>query len=93
MRRARGFTLLEVLIAMSLLTLVMVAVLASMRTLGNTRTTLDQVIERIDQVRSVSGFLRTSIGGALPLAQTNRQRVDHTRSGGQNHHKGGDQKL
>ena len=68
MRRVRGFTLLEVLIAMSLLTLVMTAVLASMRTLGNTRATLDQVIERVDQVRSVSGFLRTSLGGSLPLA-------------------------
>ena len=39
MRRTRGFTLLEVLVALSLLTLVMVAVLASMRTLGNTRAT------------------------------------------------------
>ena len=68
MRRAGGFTLLEVLVAMSLLALVMVAVLASMRTLGTTRTTLDHVVERIDGVRSVSGFLRASIGGALPVA-------------------------
>lgn len=68
MRPARGFTLLEVLVALSLLTLVMVTVLASMRTLGNTRATLDQVVERVDGVRSVSSFLRASIGGALPLA-------------------------
>ncbi len=67
MKRAGGFTLLEVLVAMSLLALVMVAVLASMRTLGNTRTTLDGVVERVDEVRSVSGFLRASIGSALPV--------------------------
>ena len=63
----RGFTLLEVLIAATLLGLVMTALVASMRTFGNTRATIEQVTGRIDEVRTVSGFLRGAIGAALPL--------------------------
>lgn len=67
MSRARGFTLLEVMVSVALLSLVMVATLAALRTLGNTRSTVGQIIGRVDEIRSVSGFLRNSIGAALPV--------------------------
>ncbi|MFT4614746.1 MAG: general secretion pathway protein J [Bacteroidia bacterium] len=66
-RRSGGFTLLEVLIAVTLLSLVMAALVASMRTFGNTRTTLDRVTARVDEIRTISSFLRGTIGTALPL--------------------------
>lgn len=67
LRRAKGFTLLEVLIAVTLLGMVMAVLVASMRTFGTTRVTLDQVSARVDEIRTVSSFLRSTIGTALPL--------------------------
>ncbi len=67
MSRERGLTLIEVLVAMTLLALVMTTVVASMRTLGNTGAALQTVTLRVDQLRSVSGFLRDAIGNAQPL--------------------------
>ncbi len=69
MRRDRGFTLLEVLIALTLLSLMMVAIVAAMRTLGQTRSALDAVTGRVDQVRIVSDFLRRNLEGVLPVVR------------------------
>ena len=67
MRQQRGFTLVEVLIAMTLLSMIMVATISALRTFGNTNTTVKQVTNRVDEIRIVSDFLRNSIGGAMPL--------------------------
>ena len=67
MTRARGFTLLEVMISLVLLSMVMVATITAMRTLGNTRTTIEKVTDRVDEIRVVSQFLRSTIGAALPV--------------------------
>lgn len=67
LQRSKGFTLLEVLIAVTLLGMVMAVLVASMRTFGTTRVTLDKVSARVDEIRTVSGFLRSTIGTALPL--------------------------
>ena len=67
MKRLRGFTLVEVLIALTLLSMIMMATIAALRTFGNTNTTVKQVTNRVDEVRIVSDFLRNSIGGAMPL--------------------------
>lgn len=69
MRGARGFTLLEVMVATTLLSMVVVATLAAMRTFGNTRATLDQVTGRVDEVRAVSEFLRGRLTAAMPVAR------------------------
>ena len=69
MNRARGFTLLEVLVALTLLSMIMVATITALRTLGNTKTTIEQVTERIDGIRVVSEFLRNTIGAAMPVAR------------------------
>jgi len=66
-RRARGFTLLEVMIALVLLSMVMVATIAAMRTLGNTQATIGEVTGRVDEIRVVSQFLRNTVGAAMPV--------------------------
>jgi len=74
--RVRGFTLVEVMVALTLLSMIMVATIAAMRAFGNTKTTIKQVTDRVDEVRVVSEFLRNTIGGAMPLLRVGV--MDHT---------------
>lgn len=53
-----GFTLVEVMVALTVLSLVMLATITGLRTLANTQVAIERVAERVDEVRSVSGFLR-----------------------------------
>lgn len=69
MRRVRGFTLIEVMVAVTLLSMVMVATIAAMRTLGNTRSSVEQLTERVDEIRVLSEFLRNTIGAAMPVTR------------------------
>jgi len=66
---ARGFTLIEVMVAVTLLSMVMVATIAAMRTLGNTRSSVEQLTVRVDEIRVVSEFLRNTVGGAMPVTR------------------------
>ncbi len=68
MSRQRGFTLLEVMIALVILSMIMVATMAALRGLGNTKATITLVTNRLDEVRVVSGFLRNSLGSAMPIS-------------------------
>jgi general secretion pathway protein J len=67
--RCRGFTLVEVIIALSILSMIMVATISSLRTFGNTRAVIERSTSRVDEVRQVSAFLRASIQGALPVVR------------------------
>ena len=67
MSRQRGFTLLEVMIALVILSMIMVATIAALRGFGNTKSTVTLVTNRLDEVRVVSGFLRNSLGSAIPV--------------------------
>ncbi len=53
-----GFTLIEVVISLAILSLIMVATISALRTFGQTRFTLATMTNRVDEVRSVSSFLR-----------------------------------
>ncbi len=57
-RAAAGFTLIEVMVALTILSLILVATVAALRTFANTQTSLNQMTERIDELRTVSSFLR-----------------------------------
>jgi len=80
---ARGFTLVEVVVALTILSLIMLATVTGLRTLANTQGTLERVTARIDEVRTVSGFLRDLMeatvtgeggsGGGLALGGSSRQ--------------------
>lgn len=75
MRRPAGFTLVEVVVALAILSLVMLATITGLRTLANTQGTLERMTDRVDEVRTVSSFLRDTMessavgaGGGAGLA-------------------------
>ncbi len=57
-RHRRGFTLVEVVVALSVLSLIMLATITALRTFANTQQSLDRMMTRVDEVRSVSTLLR-----------------------------------
>ena len=61
----RGFTLVEVVVALTILSLILLATLAALRTFGNTQSSLERVTQRVDEIRTVSGFLRDSLEAAV----------------------------
>lgn len=65
MTSSRGFTLVEVLVAISVFALIMLTVVAGFRTLGNTASTIDRMTDRSDELRSVSGFLRDALENSV----------------------------
>lgn len=76
MRAASGFTLVEVVIALSLLALVMLGLVSAMATFGRTATTMEGRFERGDEARLVSEFLRGALGR---VPEHYRQRLDDAR--------------
>lgn len=62
MRHQRGFTLVELLVSVSLLAIIMVALGSAMRTMAQTESRVDQRLSRMDDMRVVSGFLRQTLG-------------------------------
>jgi len=65
MNRVRGFTLMEVMIALTILSMMMVAIVSSLRTFANTRATLETKTNRVDEIRMVSAFLRRSLEATM----------------------------
>lgn len=61
-REVRGFTLVELLVVMALLSLVMVAMGSALRTASQTEQRVDARLQRMDDLRTVSGFLRSVLG-------------------------------
>jgi general secretion pathway protein J len=66
-KRVKGFTIVEVVVALTLLSLLMLAVLTALRTFAQTQGRIDAVVERNDELRIVSNFLRNHVAQALPL--------------------------
>ncbi len=61
-RSARGFTLVEILVAMSLLSLVMLGMASAMRTMADTESRVDIRLARTDKVRTIERFLLQVLG-------------------------------
>lgn len=72
MRRGKGFTLVEVMIALVIFSMMMVATISALRAFGNTRLTVERMTGRVDEIRLLSGFLRQSMGAAMPVARYGR---------------------
>lgn len=61
---SEGFSLVEVIVALSILSLVLLATVTGLRTLANTQVTIERMTERVDEVRTVSSFLRDTMESA-----------------------------
>lgn len=61
-RKNSGFTLVEMLVVMSLLALIMVAMASALRTMAQTEARVDERLQRNDQIRVVNNFLRKTLG-------------------------------
>jgi general secretion pathway protein J len=59
-----GFSLVEVVVALTILSMVMLATITGLRTLANTQGTLERMTERVDELRTVSSFLRDMLESA-----------------------------
>ena len=62
---ATGFTLIEVIVALAILSLIMLATVSALRTFANTQGSLDELTGRIDEVRTISSFLRDSLDSTV----------------------------
>lgn len=60
--RIAGFTLVEVLVAVSLLAVIMVALGGAMHTMAQTEARVDQRLQRMDDLRVATGFLQQVLG-------------------------------
>lgn len=67
MRRTNGFSLMEVLAALALLSLVLLGVYSGISTASRIVRSGDQAIERMDEIRSAQGFLRSELAQALAV--------------------------
>lgn len=65
MRRQRGFTLLEMLIAFSLVSLLFLALFAAFNTIGRSWDAADTRINKTEDMRLISDFLRRQLGQAM----------------------------
>jgi len=73
-RYVRGFTLLEVLGALALFSLLLLGVYSGVRTATHTVRSGEAAIERVDEVRSAQQFLRRELAQAraVPLSRTDK---------------------
>jgi general secretion pathway protein J len=72
-RAQQAFTLVEVMVALSILSLVMLATVTGLRTLANTQLAIERTTSRIDEVRTVSGFIRDTLESAILDSRSGRR--------------------
>lgn len=60
-RRRAGFTLVEVLVAISLLSVVMLGLGSALRTMAQAEQKIDDRLARADEMRMAAGFIRASL--------------------------------
>ncbi|MFK7607334.1 MULTISPECIES: prepilin-type N-terminal cleavage/methylation domain-containing protein [unclassified Pseudomonas] len=67
-RAAQGFTLLEVLVVLSLLGVLLTLIAGAITGANRAMAKAERYSTRLDEVRSTQNFLRSAIGQTLPLA-------------------------
>lgn len=65
-RNVAGFTLVEILVVMTLMSVVMLALGAAMRTIAQTEERVDQRLQRADEMRVATSFLSSTLGRISP---------------------------
>lgn len=67
-RRAQGFTLLEVLVVLSLLGVLLMLIAGAITGANRAMAKAERYSTRLDEVRSTQNFLRNALGQTLPLS-------------------------
>lgn len=67
-RRARGFTLIEMIVALSLLAFGLALVFGTLRGASKATENAEIAAQRAERLRAVQGFLRAQLSAALPIA-------------------------
>jgi len=70
-RTVRGFTLIEVLVAIGLLAFGMTLAVAALRSLSQSSGRAEITAQRDERLRAVQALLRMQLSGALPIAYNN----------------------
>lgn len=65
--RQSGFTLLELLVVMSLLSIIMIGLVSALRTMAQTESKIDQRLQRLDEIRAARTFLQQTLGRVSAL--------------------------
>lgn len=65
-RGVSGFTLVEILVVMTLMSAIMLALGASMRSIAQTEVRVDQRLQRADEMRVATSFLSSTLGRISP---------------------------
>ena len=65
-RNVAGFTLVEILVVMTLMSVIMLALGAAMRTIAQTEERVDQRLQRADEMRVATSFLGSTLGRISP---------------------------
>ena len=58
----RGFTLLELLVVMTLLSVIMIGLVSALRTMAQTESRIDARLAHLDEIRVARSFLRQTLG-------------------------------
>ena len=64
----RGFTLLEMLVVMVLLSVILLGLLSALRTMGQTEARIDRQLDRLDQIRVARTFLQQTLNRVSSVA-------------------------
>jgi general secretion pathway protein J len=64
----RGFTLLELLVVMSLLSIIMIGLVSALRTMAQTESKIDARLERLDEIRVARTFLQQTLTRVSTMA-------------------------
>jgi general secretion pathway protein J len=59
--RQRGFTLLELLVVMVLLSIIMLGLVSALRSMAQTETKIDERLQRLDEIRVARSFLQQTL--------------------------------
>lgn len=68
--KAAGFTLVEILVVLTLMSVVMLALGAAMRTIAQTEERVDQRLQRADEMRVATSFLNNTLSRISPRKST-----------------------
>jgi len=75
-RPSAGFTIVEVVIALTILSMIMLALITAMRTLADTQERVQEVTDRTAEMRMVSRFLRSNIGQAVAVSRMQKRSLE-----------------